>query len=368
MAHYSKTLVVDFDDTLAITFNRDWANAKPNILLIDRLNRLYAEGWDIHIVTARGQLSCEGDSDAADRKYRQQIENWLYENEVKYTSLSFQKKLAIYYIDDKGITPEDFIKSFNRVELKGGMSGSSVYYDEAADAVFKTASNTASAVAWYEVAKKYVNIPKIHSVIGDTIKMERLHPFTGSISDVLYLLKTFRDLPPLHSGLLRYRYVDRCLHRIQTELENDLDFKLLDQILTYAAEVVPVTFSHGDFSISNVMAGPSGRTVYLIDPINDPTLLSSWVIDLAKLYMSIGFEFSDNDERRFMIEQFAEENGVALDALRAHEVAHYCRVYPYASDDKKKFILSQLQEKLRYFNAIRTESTINHILNSNVSK
>jgi capsule biosynthesis phosphatase len=366
MAHYSKTLVVDFDDTLAITLNRDWANAKPNILLIEKLNQLFDEGWTIHIVTARGQLSCQGDCEAADRKYRQQIENWLYENQVKYTDLSFQKKLAVYYIDDKGITPEDFIKTFNRIPLKGGMSGSDVYYDEAADAVFKTAKNTASAVAWYEVAKHYVNIPMIHSVIGDTIKMERLSEYKGSVIRILEECRTFRDIPPLHPGLLRSRYVDRCLHRIKDELANELDFKLLDDILTYASEVVPATFSHGDMSISNIMSGPSGQTVYFIDPINDPTLLSSWVIDIAKLYMSIGFEFGDDDERRKLIEQFCSLHDVNLDAVKAHEIGHYCRVYPYADSDKKKIILEKLKDKCRYFNGLRNETVINHILTANV--
>jgi capsule biosynthesis phosphatase len=349
MAHHLNTLVVDFDDTIAMTLNRDWANAKANIVLIDKLNSLYDQGWDIHIVTARGQLSCQGDCEAADRKYRQQIENWLYENQVKYTSLSFQKKLAVYYIDDKGITPEDFIKTFNRIPLKGGMSGSNVYYDEASDAVFKTAKNTASAVAWYEVAKNYVNIPKIYSVIGDTIKMEKLNVYRGSVIRILEECRVFRDIEPMHPGLCKHMYVKRCMSRIEEELKDEIDMKLLENILQYAAEGTQVSFSHGDMSISNIMSGPSGLSVYFIDPINDPTLLSSWQIDIAKLYMSIGFEFGDDDPRRSTIEKFAELHEMSADFLRSHEIGHYCRVYPYADADKKKIILEKLKEKIQYF-------------------
>lgn len=361
MAHHSKTLVVDFDDTLAITLNRDWVNARPNRELIEKLNSLYADGWDIHVVTARGQLSCEGDWEAADRKYRQQIENWLYEHGVKYTSLSFQKKLAVYYIDDKGITPEGFLSTFNRVELKGGMSGSSVYYDTAADAVFKTAKNTASAVAWYEFAREHYNVPKIYSVIGDTIKMEKLVPFNGDFETIMNVCRDFSRFKPLHPGILRYRYVDRCLHRIEKEIEHEVDVKFLEGILTYASEIVPVTFSHGDFSISNIMS-KSDRSVFLIDPINDPTLLSSWIIDLAKLYMSIGFEFGDDDERRKQIELFSLEHDVAIDALRAHEIGHYCRVYPYADAEKKAIILNHIKTKVQWFKDQCTEKQIDAIL------
>lgn len=349
MAHHSKTLVVDFDDTLAITLNRDWVNAKANQSLINRLNDLYDDGWDIHIVTARGQLSCEGDCEAADRKYRQQIENWLSQHAVKYTSLSFQKKLAVYYIDDKGITPQEFLSKFNRVKLEGGLSGSEVYYDTAADAIFKTDKNTQYVIEWYNVAKLYCNIPQIYSVIGDTIKMEKLYSFDGCIGDVLNQLKKFKDVPPLYPGLLKHKYIDRCTYRIKDEIRNDVDISFLETVLEYAAEFTDLSFSHGDFSISNIMSDISGKGVYLIDPINDPTLLSSWQIDLAKLYMSIGFEYGDDDERRAAIRQYALDENLKLDFLHAHEIGHYCRVYPYATPEKKKFILNQIKTKLNVF-------------------
>jgi capsule biosynthesis phosphatase len=350
MPHHSTTLVVDFDDTLAITLNRDWANAAPNEPLIEKLNHLYDEGWTIHVVTARGQISCGGDCEAASNKYRQQIENWLYEHGVKYTDLSFQKKLAAYYIDDKGITPDDFLIQFKRTVLKGGMSGAAVYYDAASDAVFKTAKNTASAVEWYKFAAPHYNVPKIHSVIGDTIKMEKLYEYGGPFERILNVCYDFRRFTPLHVGLLPDRYVDRCIHRISQEVSNDqLDYAFLDYILQYAVYTTPVTFGHGDFSISNIMSGRDGQSVYLIDPINDPTLLSSWLIDLGKLYMSIGFEFGDEDTRLDEIEKFALDHGVTLDALRAHDIGHLCRVYPYAPADKKEQILKRIQGKLQWF-------------------
>jgi hypothetical protein len=348
--HHSTTLVVDFDDTLAITLNRDWENATPNVELIAKLNDLYAQGWTVHVVTARGQLSCNGDYVAADKKYRAQIEEWLKKNGVMYTSLSFQKKLAAYYIDDKGITPEDFITKFERVHLDGGWSGADVFYDAATDAVFKTAKNTHSAVEWYKFAEPHYNVPEIYSVIGETIKMEKLFPFVGDFNRVLEVCRSFRNFPPLHPGILPYRYVDRCMHRLRPALDEEIDMKLLETILEYAVCGTPVTFSHGDFSISNIMAGKSGHTVYLIDPINDPTLLSSWIIDMGKLYMSIGLQ-SNEDPRLAEIESFCEKHDVRTEVIQAHEIGHLCRVYPYAKEGSwdKQIILNRIKLKLNVF-------------------
>ena len=64
---HEKTIVTDLDDTLSYTSNRDWENAKPNLLLIDKLNSFYDAGYKIIILTARGQISCRGDREKADR-------------------------------------------------------------------------------------------------------------------------------------------------------------------------------------------------------------------------------------------------------------------------------------------------------------
>ena len=118
---YPKSICVDIDDTISFTLNRDWENAKPNIPLIEKLNKLYDEGWDIWYVTARGNLSCKSRVEAEER-YRPGIEKWFKQYNVKYTGLSFQKILASYYIDDKSITPQNFI-NLDVKELKGGLSG-----------------------------------------------------------------------------------------------------------------------------------------------------------------------------------------------------------------------------------------------------
>jgi capsule biosynthesis phosphatase len=367
MSHHSTTIVVDFDDTLALTLNRDWANAVPNHDLINKLNDLFDKGWTIHVVTARGQLSCKGDCELADAKYRQQIENWLYENKVKFTELSFQKKLAAYYIDDKGITPEDFVLHFNRVDLKGGLSGASIYYDALTDAVFKTAKNTREVIKWYDFASSHFNTPEIYSVVGDTIKMQKLEEFNGSFAAILNIILKFRSFSKLNVGPLSVKsmYVTRCVKRLFDEMETSDDFnefdaeekKLLEYIVTLAAEGTQESFCHGDFSISNIMSDRFGKRPYMIDPINDPMLLSSWMIDLAKLYMSIELN-STSDPRLNTIKNFchnleAEDESLKnlFDVIQGHVVGHYCRVFPYADRMLKIRIILIISEYIKQFKA-----------------
>lgn len=107
---YFKTLIVDYDETLAIdNGKRDWDNAIPNIQLINELNRLYADGWTINIYTARGHLSCNS-REEAEKTYRPQMEKWLKKHNVSYNLLSFNKPLGVYYIDDKAIRPDEIHK------------------------------------------------------------------------------------------------------------------------------------------------------------------------------------------------------------------------------------------------------------------
>ncbi len=104
--------IVDFDNTLSFATNRDWDNAVPNGKLIAILNRLYDEGNDVCIFTARGHLSCHGDRVLAEETYREGMEQWLSKHNVKYNVLSFAKPLGDFYIDDRAIKPEEFVEQF----------------------------------------------------------------------------------------------------------------------------------------------------------------------------------------------------------------------------------------------------------------
>lgn len=109
-----KTFVVDIDDTISTTKDRDYANAIPNIELISLLNNLFDKGSTIIYFTGRGHLSFNNDSTKIETVVKPLLEKWLSKNNVKYSYLIFGKPLAKYYIDDKAITPKDFLKVYEK--------------------------------------------------------------------------------------------------------------------------------------------------------------------------------------------------------------------------------------------------------------
>ena len=102
------TYVIDLDDTICFTENRDFEHSKPYKEVIEKINELYDKGYKIVIATARGAKSCKTIKDR-EKKYRKITEKWLQENNVKYNELVFGKMNADYYIDDKNMSIEEFI-------------------------------------------------------------------------------------------------------------------------------------------------------------------------------------------------------------------------------------------------------------------
>lgn len=345
MSKHTTTLVVDYDDTIAITFNRDWQNAKPNQPLIDKLNALYDQGWTIHIVTARGQLSCAGDHEAADQKYRHQIEKWLSDHNVKYHTLSFKKKLAAYYIDDKGITPEQFVEKFNRIDLQNGWSGASVYYDGVTGCVYKTAENSHSAIQWYEHANTLgYNTPHIHNIIGNTIRMSRLPVYTGTVKDAVDIIVSFKNHKPLNGNPSKIDYINRCTQRV-ANIVSDSSFKVIQKNLIYAMNDTPYTFGHGDCSFPNIMGSENDSSIpAFIDPINDSSLYSSYVIDLAKYYASVDMFNRDPELKNQILQNVTVDHNL----IKVHALGHLCRALPYAPTEADKQHITTLIENQTY--------------------
>lgn len=104
-----KTIVVDIDDTISFTYNRDFLNSEPNQPVIDKINELYDNGWNIILFTARGGKSCIT-LEEKELKYRDITEKWLQAHNVKYHKLIFGKPNADYYVDDKNISIDEFVR------------------------------------------------------------------------------------------------------------------------------------------------------------------------------------------------------------------------------------------------------------------
>lgn len=304
-------IICDLDDTLSFTLNRDFENATPNLALIEKLNKLSAKGYEVHIVTARGQISCNGDSKKASEKYRGQILNWLDIHNVSWVSLSFEKKLARYYIDDKAISPEKFLElEFDSV----GKSGAHITMDtEFVYKEFKTFEEAQSLIDWSNKAEDYTRdrmfsisgliiIPKIHTLIGNEIKMDRLRdlPHTlESLKRVFNLALIFSNFKPQfkQNPMLYFQNIFSHLQSIGTgHYEVEFTRAVSEKLMGESSMLEMLnslsknkSFSHGDYTIQNVL-NVGDYNIGLIDPIHSENKYSSYLLDLAKLKWSLILE------------------------------------------------------------------------------
>lgn len=289
----SKTIVCDVDDTISVHHNRDYKNAIPNLPLIKKLNALYDAGWEIIYQTARGQLSFNGDIELIEKHRRPVLEEWMHRHGVKYTQLSFQKKLAQYYIDDKAIRPDEFLDM--KLEVLHGGSGAEVRRE--GNRVIKTQRNAIDVYSWYNrTSKLFPNIrtPQIYSLIDDTITMEYIPGTTFweyELITVCDYIASFRDVkqpafvsPPFITYITRIdEHLKLCNHERRDDILKIL-YSIEDEMNTH------ISYCHGDLTIGNCIVDMN-KNVYLIDPNPAPDMYSSWLLDVAKLYQSIQFDY-----------------------------------------------------------------------------
>jgi len=93
---------VDIDGTILNTKNGDYENSMPIRDRIEKMNKLYDEGHEIHYYTARGTNS--------GLNWEEYTQKYLEEIGVKYTSCKAGKPHYHFWIDDKAINSEDFFK------------------------------------------------------------------------------------------------------------------------------------------------------------------------------------------------------------------------------------------------------------------
>jgi len=101
--------VVDIDGTICDWEpGREYSLAHPNRDRIAKLNQLYDEGHHITYLTARGMGRYDGDVFLAEARFRELTELQLKEWGCKYHKFFMGKPSGDVYIDDKGISDNDF--------------------------------------------------------------------------------------------------------------------------------------------------------------------------------------------------------------------------------------------------------------------
>lgn len=112
----NKLFAIDFDDTLALKTGNPsigdpiemWEGTIPNRPFIKKMQKLSQKGYKFIIYTARGMIYKNNLNDI-ENKYKQKMESWLSKYEVPYEYIQFGKIYAYKYVDDKAMSPSEFI-------------------------------------------------------------------------------------------------------------------------------------------------------------------------------------------------------------------------------------------------------------------
>ena len=108
--------VFDLDGTLCTNTDGDYSMAEPLIARVEKVNKLFDEGNQIVILTARGMGSTNNNPELAKLKWEEFTKEQLASWGLKYHLLFLGKPSGDLYVDDKGVTDSDFFES---IKAKG---------------------------------------------------------------------------------------------------------------------------------------------------------------------------------------------------------------------------------------------------------
>lgn len=106
----AQTMVVDVDDTILVTKDRDYDNSTPIVDVIAKLCEAKEAGWHIILFTARGMGRSNGNIESVREEVTQEIESFCSRFDVPYDEIMLGKPWAAMYVDDKGLRPDEFAK------------------------------------------------------------------------------------------------------------------------------------------------------------------------------------------------------------------------------------------------------------------
>ena len=336
-----RTLVVDVDDTISITKNRDYENAKPIDLMIHKLNRMHDEGWSITYATARGQLSSGGDLEVIEKTRRPVLEAWLKKHGVKYDELVMGKPFGDYYIDDKAMTPEMFKSTNFGLQLEDGRSGAEV--SRVGDIVIKVCENAQMQVDWIEYMKdETLAIPFVVDSSPSVYRMEYIPGRPGwldleadTIFDLIHAVTEFKGLPPMGDYTGEFAgYVKRCVRKLPKDLAELVTKKVMPfESVCNSSK----SFCHGDLTLTNIIV--DSGIVTFIDPSIQKGVWSSWLIDIGRLMQS----FRGRYEEKFLrapecwakdiyIPYILDKLEVTEEMALAQELLIQCRIWHHQKE------------------------------------
>jgi capsule biosynthesis phosphatase len=331
-----RRIVVDVDDTILVTTTtRDYYNSTPLAVMIDKLNRLYDEGFEIVYFTARGQVSKNGDLDLIEKEVRPILEDWMDRHGVKRTSLIMGKPYADYYVDDKAMTPIQFLSATFDTQLSG-RSGANLL--RVGDEVVKTCSNATMQTEWIRRADDYgFSVPVVLSESPTGYRMDFIEGTpawadvtTSTVRAMARFIEVASNLPPIpgYSGSFA-SYVKRSVRKLPRELQEKIA-DLSTRWESYCDN--QQSFCHGDLTLDNMIDSPFGQI--MIDPSVQEGIWSSWLIDVGRVLQSLEHRYEEefkgapvNEDKEFYLSWILSKLNVDRELADLQALLIYCRIW-----------------------------------------
>lgn len=106
-----KRIVIDLDNTIAYKGNYSYAQAKPDLEVIAKLQEYSASGFEIVIHTSRNMRTHDGSVGKINVQTLPVILSWLESHGVPHDEVIVGKPwcgIEGFYVDDKSIRPDEF--------------------------------------------------------------------------------------------------------------------------------------------------------------------------------------------------------------------------------------------------------------------
>lgn len=120
-----KRLIMDLDNTITLTEDGDYSNAKPIVKVIKKLHEYKAQGFEIIISSSRNMRTHQGNIGKINVHTLPIIIEWLNKHQVPYDEIYIGKPWCGhdgFYVDDRAVRPNEFVElTYEEIRSLTGM-------------------------------------------------------------------------------------------------------------------------------------------------------------------------------------------------------------------------------------------------------